>query len=320
LLNPSSPIYSAVAIRSALAVIYSSQVRAGVPVTALEGLREQLLNVEPYPRELERRLIKARLDDMVHYLGIYDRRVSSVLMGRTTEEVASNIAEQTNVLDTDALDDMLSGFLASGDASLQFGAALATGLTDLQRSTGPIQSRQAEISGEISRARFEVYGTTFPPDATFSLRISDGVVRSYEYNGTLAPAYTTFYGLYDRYHSHGTDTDWDLPTRWANPVPDLDLSTPLNLVTTADIIGGSSGSPLLNTELEIVGLVFDGNIESLPGEFIYTDETARTVAVDSRGIIEALDEMFDADRIVLELLSGELVDSEEEADAVRAGR
>jgi len=97
----------------------------------------------------------------------------------------------------------------------------------------------------------------------------------------------------------------------------LDKGIPVNLVTTNDIIGGNSGSPLLNQRLEIVGLVFDGNIQSLPGEFIYSDETARTVSVDSRGIIEALDEIYDADRIVLELLRGVLYETEAAADRAR---
>ena len=160
-------------------------------------------------------------------------------------------------------------------------------------------------------------GTSIPPDATFSLRIADGVVKSYEYNGTRAPVYTTFYGLYDHYHSYGADTEWALPDRWLNPPGTFDLSTPMNFVSTVDIIGGNSGSPVLNTDLEVVGVVFDGNIESLPGDFIYVPDFNRSVTVDARAILEALDEIYDADRIVLELTTGRLVGTEAEADAVR---
>ncbi len=170
------------------------------------------------------------------------------------------------------------------------------------------------------RARFDVYGTTIPPDATFSLRIADGVVKGYEYNGTVAPIYTTFYGLYDHFYSYGPGSDWDLPARWLSPPETFDLATPVNFVLTADVIGGNSGSPVINAELEVVGLVFDGNIESLPGDYIYDTKVNRTVAVDVRGILEALDEIYDADRIVLELTTGQLVETEAEADAVISGR
>ena len=147
------------------------------------------------------------------------------------------------------------------------------------------------------------------------------MVQSYEYNGSHAPAFTTYHGLYNRHYSHATDAnatgEWDLPERWLNPPETFDRSTPLNLVTTNDIIGGNSGSPLLNRDLEVVGLIFDGNIESLPSAFIYQTETSRAVAVDARGILEALDEIYDMDRVVHELLSGDLVATEDEADTMR---
>jgi hypothetical protein len=146
-----------------------------------------------------------------------------------------------------------------------------------------------------------------PPDATFSLRIADGAVRGYEYNGTLAPTHTTFHGLYDRHRSFSpmyrdqSENPWRLPQRWQTPPAGLDLGTALNFVSTADIIGGNSGSPVLDRELRVVGLVFDGNIESLPGDYIYLPERNRTVAVDARGILEALDD-YDMDRPVVERL------------------
>jgi len=121
--------------------------------------------------------------------------------------------------------------------------------------------------------------------------------------------------LYDRYYSHGPGTEWDLPERWLKPPETFDLATPVNLVSTNDIIGGNSGSPLINKDLEVVGLVFDGNIESLPSSFIFRMENFRAVSVDSRGMLEALDEIYDADRIVLELSEKRLVATEAEADA-----
>ena len=129
-------------------------------------------------------------------------------------------------------------------------------------------------------------------------------MKGYEYNGTIAPVYTTFYGMYDHYYSYGAGSDWDLPERWLSPPETFDLSTPMNFVSTADIIGGNSGSPVIDRNLEVVGLVFDGNIESLPGDYIYLPEENRSVSVDVRGILEALAEIYQADRMVQELTPG----------------
>jgi hypothetical protein len=146
-----------------------------------------------------------------------------------------------------------------------------------------------------------VKGTALPPDATFTLRLQDGVIKGYDYNGTHAPAVTTFFGLYDRHYANPGNPDFALPPRWLNPPAAFDLRTPMDLAATNDIIGGNSGSPMVNAKGEIVGLVFDGNIESLPGDFIYDGEKNRTVAVHVQGILEALKNIYHATRLVTEL-------------------
>jgi hypothetical protein len=116
----------------------------------------------------------------------------------------------------------------------------------------------------------------------------------------VAPPFTNFYGLYDQYFSHNEEA-WALPSQWVTAVDALDLDTPLNLAATVDISGGSSGSPLLNSDLEVVGVVFDSNMEALPNEYLYRNRAARAVAVDVRGILEALRTVYDANRLVDEL-------------------
>lgn len=161
------------------------------------------------------------------------------------------------------------------------------------------KDRQA-LEAKIANQVFQVYGDQLPPDATFTLRISDGIMKGYEYNGTKAPVVTTYFGLYDRYYSHGKEFPWTLPERWLNPPVEF-LKMPFNCVSTNDIIGGNSGSPLINKNKEVVGLIFDGNIESLPGNFIFDEKYNRTVSVHSAGMYGALKYIYKADRILKEL-------------------
>jgi hypothetical protein len=174
-------------------------------------------------------------------------------------------------------------------------------LNEFRSSSAARKKLEAKIANEA----FKVYGTSLPPDATFTLRISDGMLKSYDYNGTTAPLFTTFYGLYDRHYSNGEKFPWNLPERWMNPDPEL-LKTKFNCISTNDIIGGNSGSPLINSKGEAVGLIFDGNIESLPGNFIFDEKANRTVSVTSSGIYAALKYIFKADRLVKELEGGDL--------------
>lgn len=154
----------------------------------------------------------------------------------------------------------------------------------------------------LGRALFAVFGTRFPPDATFTLRIADGIITGYPYNGTMAPWRTTFFGMYARSAEFGNREPWSLPPSFQQRRANIDMSVPLNFVATNDITGGNSGSPVIDREGRIVGIAFDGNIEQLPNEFVYRTAAGRTVAVHSGGIIEALRSVYQAQALVNELL------------------
>lgn len=237
-----------------------------------------------------------------------DEMIRPLLLGHSPSESAQQLVHRTILTDKEAVMGLLSAgpdaIRASDDPFIQFVLNTVERSNQLRARFGQIQSRESARVQQLGNALYEIYGTSIPPDATFTLRIADGVVKTYEYNGTIAPPYTTFYGLYDRYYSHGKVHPWALPEQWIVPPGEFSMNTPVNFVSTNDIIGGNSGSPVINTDLEIVGLVFDGNIESLPGDFIFAEEYNRAVSVHSEGILEALRYMYDADRIVYELETG----------------
>jgi len=288
--------------------------QGGAPPEAIEGLLERVRSIPNRPAELDRLLLEARLRDLVRAYGPDSDIVRATLAGMSVEERARTVVNRSQLQDSaSAVTAVEGGSIALSDPAIEVMRGILPAYLQYQ-DIFPIFDEEEEIAADLGRARYEVYGTSVPPDATFSLRIADGVVAGYEYNGTIAPPYTTIYGLYDRHYSHAGKEDWALPDRWVNAPPSLDLSTPMNFVATSDIIGGNSGSPALDEELEVVGLVFDGNIESLPGDFIYLPESNRSVMVDIRAIIESLDEIYDMDRLVLELETGRLVATEEEAD------
>lgn len=303
--------------RALSAVQYLSAQAQGAPPEAVEEIKAAVVG-QSQPREINEGQMVNRFQDFVRSYGRDHPFVENVLQRRTPEGMAAVIMNESALADSaSAAQALEAGTLTMEDPAIRVAQAMLRELAQLNRVQMMVLPEEAEIASALGRAHFAVYGTEVPPDATFSLRIADGVVADYEYNGTLAPVYTTFYGLYDHYYSYGPDSDWDLPQRWLNPPAEFDLSTPINFVSTADIIGGNSGSPVIDRNHRVVGLIFDGNIESLPGDYIYLPEVNRAVAVDARGILEALDVMYDADRLFLEMTTGDFFATEAEADAGR---
>jgi Peptidase S46 len=273
----------------------------------LESLRFALFSPAPVYPGLEEVLLANSLRESLEKLGPEDPFVKAALGGKTPEAVARELIAGTRLGDPAFRKSLIEGGEAAVAASTDPLIVFARRLDPIRREMRKwyednIQSVEVASGEKIGKARFAVYGKTTYPDATFTLRLSYGAVKGYPMNGTKAPSKTTFYGLYDRAFSFDSKPPFDLPARYLERRTTLDLATPLDFVSTGDIIGGNSGSPVINRAGEIVGLIFDGNIESLVGRFVYDDTANRAVAVHTAGMTEALGKIYDAESILKELL------------------
>jgi hypothetical protein len=314
-----NPTYSSTTLARAVAALAYLEAQArGASADTIEGLKGELLRFRDGPRLLEQGYLAVRFADFQRYLGPDHEITRAALVGRSPLDAATALLESSALSSAErAAEAVDSGSLSMEDPAVRLAEEFIPMYREYRQASGRLSREESRLESDLGRARFEVYGRSVPPDGTFSPRITDGVVKGYEYNGTIAPPYTTFYGMYDLYSSHGPGTEWDLPERWRTPPEGLDLSTPLNFISTSDTYGGNSGSPAVTPELELVGLNFDRNIEGLSRDFIYLPERGRNIMVDVRAILAALDAVYDADRIVLELETGELYETEAAADAAR---
>jgi len=267
------------------------------------ALMNQIQSIQDKPEFLEKQMIITHLNFLADGLGADHPYLMEITGGQSYEDVADRLVENSGFATAEQTKELLENpEEATSDPAVAYFKTFGDPLFENRGRLQELSQEESELQTRLGRGWFAVYGTSIPPDATFSLRIQDGVVDGYEYNGTVAPAYTTFYGLYDRHHSHTGEPEWALPERWATPSSTMDLSTPVNFVSTNDIIGGNSGSPVVNIDLQVVGLAFDGNVESMGSStFILDDRSARAVSVDVRGMLEALRRVYDATRIVEEL-------------------
>lgn len=273
----------------------------------LDRIRQQVLSEAPIDTAFERMALAATLSAWKEALPSSDVILRAALGygNGDPEAAAARIVAQTTLANLAARRALLGGGPALVARSSDPLIVLARQLEPVNRRLATrgmqLESVVSANAARLGRAIFEAYGRSLPPDATFTLRISDGVVKGYAYNGTIAPYKTTFSGLYDRSASFDNKPPFELPRRWSDRKDRLDMTTSYNFVSTNDIIGGNSGSPVINRSAEVVGLIFDGNIESLPNRFIFTDDVARSVSVHSRAITEALRKMYDAAWIADEL-------------------
>jgi hypothetical protein len=261
--------------------------------------------------EIDKQLLAYRLSIMERTLAGKDDAFDTLMAGRTPAQAAEELSTHSIIASKEKTQSLLAGkpeaILTSNDPFIAFVVAEQMHVKDLQKGYNTINEKIQACEQMLGNAMYEIFGTQIPPDATFTLRIADGIVKGYDYNGTIAPPVTTFYGLYDRYYSFGKRDPWNLSERWMNPPAAFKMTTPMNFVSTNDITGGNSGSPLINKNLEVVGLAFDGNIESLPGDIIFDDTKNRTVSVHSAGLLEGLEQIYNVERIVKELRAGKIV-------------
>jgi len=272
----------------------------------LESLRFRLFSPAPVYPGLEEVLLADSLAHMVEELGPADPFVKKALGGKTPAALAKELVAGTRLADPAVRRALVEGGEKAVAASTDPLIALARSLDPMLREQrtwyeDEIEAVVVKAGEDIGKARFAVYGKSVNPDATFTLRLSYGAVAGYPMNGTKAPAKTTFYGLLDRAESFDHRPPFNLPERFAERWRTLDLATPVNFVATCDIIGGNSGSPVINRAGEVVGVVFDGNIESLVGRFVYDDTANRTVSVHTGAMTEVLAKVYDAGFLVEEL-------------------
>ncbi|HEX8651527.1 MAG TPA: S46 family peptidase [Pyrinomonadaceae bacterium] len=274
-----------------------------------ESLENELYSPAPIYNDFEKLKLSDSLAFMVEVLGADDPTVKSVLAGKTPEARAAELIDGTRLKDPEARKKLAAGGIkaieSSDDPMIQLARSIDKEAREVRkRYEQEVVGVERTSYAKIARALFETEGTKLYPDATFTLRLSYGAVKGYMENGQQIPPFTYLGGLYERSAKFGGKFPYNLAPRWVEKKDALDLKTPFNFVTTNDITGGNSGSPTINQRAELVGLIFDGNIQSLVGNFVYDESVNRAISVDSRGMIEILRKVFGANEIADELTKG----------------
>jgi len=277
--------------------------------SALPSLEQQLFSEEPVYKNMETLEMSASLSDMQAALGKDNADVQKLLNGKSPDEAAKDLISNTKVEDVAIRKQLYEGGQTAVDASndplIVAMRSIDQDARDVRKEfEDKVDSVVRRDGTTIAKARFAQSGFGQPPDATFTLRLSYGVVKGYQESGKAIAFDTNLGGAFEHATAHGSQPPYTLPESWLKSKSKLDLKTPLNFVSTADIIGGNSGSPTVNKKGEVVGIIFDGNIQSLSWNFAYNDVQARAVSVDSRGIQEALRKIYGATALADELTGG----------------
>ena len=273
---------------------------------SLPSISRRMLAVTPIYDELEIFNLTDSLIQLQKEFGNY-QEVKWLFAGKLAEDVAKDLVTGTKLRDVEVrkkyLDSELDAVYLSDDPMIKLALLvdpISRGLRKkYQTEAESVETRNGAL---IARALFKLKGTSIPPDATSTLRLSFGAVKTYMESGKKIPFATTFQGLYDKAAKFKNKLPYELPASFIKNKAQLKLNTPLNFIATCDSIGGNSGSPVINRRGEFSGVLFDGNIQSLPARFVYSDEQNRSVMVHSQGIIEALLKIYNAKPLVDELL------------------
>jgi hypothetical protein len=270
--------------------------------SALPSLEQEMYSSAPITNSLEIATLAENFRFMASQLGADNELVKKVLDGKTPEKAAAMYVESSKLKDVAERKRLAADLHAvqqSEDGMIRLARILDKPNRELRkRYEDTVEAAITANASKIAQARFAVDGANTYPDATFTFRIEYGPVKGYVLNGEKVPYATHIEGLYKR--ATGVEP-YKLPESWVKAKSSLDLSTPFNFVTTVDSHGGNSGSPTINTKGELIGILFDGNIESLPNRFVYTDQVSRSVHVASQGIVEALRKVYKADRLLQEI-------------------
>ncbi len=269
------------------------------------SLEQELFSDAPLYAELEIAKLGGSLSFLMQQLGAQSDIVDRSLSGKEPEERASDLVTGTALFNPSVRRLIAKGGAAAIKKSTDPMIVLARKLDASSRKLRKqfeeeVDEAESQGYGQIAQALFAAKGNTTYPDATFTLRLAYGVVKGYTENGKAIPAWTTLGGAYDHEKAHGATDPWKLPASWHATKAGLDLATPFNFVSTADIIGGNSGSPVFNKDGELVGLIFDGNIQSLSSNFGYSETVSRAVSVHSSAIREAVLKIYGASELVKE--------------------
>lgn len=271
-----------------------------------ESLEQELFSSAPIYSDMEALTLGDSLSMLMEVRGAEDELVQKVLAGKSPKERAAELVAGSKLADVAVRKQLAEGGKTAIDASDDPMIALARLVDPAARAVRKrleeeVDEPQRQAYAKITNAKFAISGTSVYPDATFTLRLAFGPVKGYEEGGKQVPPWTTIGGAYEHAAAHNHQPPFQLPQRWIDRKDKIQLDTPLNFVNTADIIGGNSGSPVVNREGEVVGIIFDGNIQSLVLDFVYSDKIARAVSVHSAGILEALRSVYDAKELVDEI-------------------
>jgi hypothetical protein len=270
-------------------------------------LEQKLFSTAPIYDNFETVNLADALSVLVTKLGADNPLVVKVLAGKSPHDRAAELIQGTKLKDVAERKRLAAGGAKAIEESKDPMIELARLIDPPSRAVRKkyeegVQEPMRQAYAKIAAARFAITGTDTYPDATFTLRLAFGTVKDYTDEGKRIPPWTTMGGAFEHAAAHKNEPPFRLPESWMKHKEKIDLMTPLNFVLTADIIGGNSGSPVVNRRGELVGLIFDGNIQSLVLDFVYTDEKARAVAVDTRALVEALRKIYDAGDIADEMV------------------